>query len=1027
MKVFSRSIISFFLILGIFSICQAQQKSEFEAAFHEYLEAARQNGHDSTQPFIIVNTQTNSLIYWNDLSLHMITDLMTGGQGVLKDNLGDIYWIEHNQDDGGTLHISAIPLLFQNEARQEALHQTIWKQKGNWHFHYQIDTDARSQGDVLLRDISCQKNHQKEWVRIFLYFILVLILYAAIIYYSRPLATRWTKFQYASFVISCLICVYLFFLYGPPNKLVSDIVFFTESHHYLNYYLPPIGRLLCQSILIFVLSTFLLRLFKHVYFKALSGGHRILITGVGYTILLISYIFYSSLSNAIIASNSEAYQFQNIYLPEWNTYFLMAIILLLVGALFYLTYLLLRISHAGNSNLGERLIIFGGVLLLTYPIFLHAPTALSPFGFYTFIFTVILLMDLFIETERKSITWLIIWLVTLSLGLASMVYAQHSVHEKDALLRQAEKIEQVQNKTSVFEQHNWAANFTKYHWIHYSKQKVINQSFPINQATSQRWLQAKREAQVSDGFLLFPIKIDELNTLVLFRPHNALLLFISLFSFIFTSLSIITILILFVNSFLNILPNNWQLKIKRTRSIRGRIQLVIFIVLMISFTAVCAITFIFLKNYQTELSDRQQNKISFEQFNYLINNIDQPERLAVNPYTLFFNQKGLPIQNVDYEADLPQRVPHKLLLNPKSKQTSVSINEETFHFYTLPFNGRIKFVAYRNSQLRQSKNYFINNLLGSLFNIYIFLLVIASSLALTFSDSITRPLMQLGEKLKSIRLGKSNERINISSDDELGALVEAYNNMLEKLENSADSFAKLEREIAWREMAKQVAHEIKNPLTPMKLSIQHLQMSIERDPERAQDMVSRVSSTMLEQIENLSKIASEFSNFAAMPTAENEKVIINEIAASVHDLFRKRDDIDVKLYVPIDDIIVFADKHYLSRVLINLIKNGIQAIPNEIEGKVSISVYKSDDNAMIKVEDNGTGIPEDIREKIFQPNFTSKNSGTGLGLAICANIVESFNGKIYFETEMHHGTSFYIEIPMMHFDDNFKTEEHVML
>ena len=233
--------------------------------------------------------------------------------------------------------------------------------------------------------------------------------------------------------------------------------------------------------------------------------------------------------------------------------------------------------------------------------------------------------------------------------------------------------------------------------------------------------------------------------------------------------------------------------------------------------------------------------------------------------------------------------------------------------------------------------------------------------------------------------------------------------------------------MAWREMAKQVAHEIKNPLTPMKLSIQHMQMAIRSRPEEIQQVVDRVSHTLVEQIDNLSQIASEFSNFAKMPQPENEKVILNEIVANVHDLFRKREDMDISLYVPMDEIYVFADKNHLLRVLNNLVKNATQSIPKSRRGKIMIRLYKEGDHARIEVEDNGIGIPENMKDKVFYPNFTTKSSGTGLGLAISYNIIESFNGKIYFRTELNKGSTFIIDLPLMHMKDNFMITERVTL
>jgi nitrogen fixation/metabolism regulation signal transduction histidine kinase len=233
-----------------------------------------------------------------------------------------------------------------------------------------------------------------------------------------------------------------------------------------------------------------------------------------------------------------------------------------------------------------------------------------------------------------------------------------------------------------------------------------------------------------------------------------------------------------------------------------------------------------------------------------------------------------------------------------------------------------------------------------------------------------------------------------------------------KLDESAMLLAQTERDTAWREMAKQVAHEIKNPLTPMKLSIQYLQNAVSRgDDADLPAMIRRVSKTLIEQIDNLTHIASEFSSYAKMPQASNEVFLINDVVASVHDLFRKREDMDIQLQVPINDLYVFADKSQIIRVLNNVVKNAIQAIPKTRRGLIHIKLTFTDEWVVIAIRDNGVGIEEHMWDKVFYPNFTTKSSGMGLGLAICSDIIQSFDGRIYFETEKGVGTTFIIELP----------------
>ena len=267
--------------------------------------------------------------------------------------------------------------------------------------------------------------------------------------------------------------------------------------------------------------------------------------------------------------------------------------------------------------------------------------------------------------------------------------------------------------------------------------------------------------------------------------------------------------------------------------------------------------------------------------------------------------------------------------------------------------------------------------------------------------------------MSKVGLGKRNDKINWKGDDEIGSLISNYNTMVSKLEESAEMLAKKERDSAWREMAKQVAHEIKNPLTPMKLSIQYLEKAIKRNPAEAEFITKKMSATMLEQIENLTGIADAFGNFAKMPQTSNGKVELNMVVEAVHNLFRKREDMDINLAVPIDTVYVFADKNQLIRILNNLVKNATESIPDSRKGEIFVTLITKSNKAIIEVKDNGIGITEEQQKKIFQPKFTTKDSGSGLGLAIAANMMDSMNGRIYFESTPDVSTSFFMELDLI--------------
>lgn len=335
----------------------------------------------------------------------------------------------------------------------------------------------------------------------------------------------------------------------------------------------------------------------------------------------------------------------------------------------------------------------------------------------------------------------------------------------------------------------------------------------------------------------------------------------------------------------------------------------------------------------------------------------------------------------------------------------------------IPFKNKDgKLLSYLNLPYFAKQNELekeISGFLVALINIYVLLFALSIVTAILISNYVTKPLKLIQDKLSKIKLGKTNELIEWQEMDEIGSLVSEYNRMIIELTKSAELLAKSERESAWREMAKQVAHEIKNPLTPMKLSIQHLQRIWKDDAPDMDQKVERLTQTIIEQIDTLSSIATEFSNFAKMPKANLEKVNVQEILLNSIALFQDSENIHIDFEnKTTDNAIVLADKEQLLRVFNNLIKNAIQAIPEERKGKIEIGLKEEEDQFyIISIKDNGIGINDDAFDKIFVPNFTTKTGGMGLGLAMVKSIIESSNGKISFETNPPQGSTFFVAIP----------------
>lgn len=295
---------------------------------------------------------------------------------------------------------------------------------------------------------------------------------------------------------------------------------------------------------------------------------------------------------------------------------------------------------------------------------------------------------------------------------------------------------------------------------------------------------------------------------------------------------------------------------------------------------------------------------------------------------------------------------------------------------------------------------------------YIILFILAAGIAFLITRDFTKSLSKLSESINHLKLGKKNEPLQWKSNDEIGQLIQEYNSMLFQLEASADKLAQQERETAWREMAQQVAHEIKNPLTPMKLRLQHLQRSWQDHPDEFQTRLNDFVHSMTDQIDTLSHIAQEFSNFAKMPQSVNERLNLQDIVKSVLSTFENENQSISFHQNNTEPAFIYGDKSQVIRVLNNLITNAIQSIPTEHSKNISLGLRFSENHVVIKISDNGSGISPEISKRIFMPNFTTRSTGSGLGLAMVKSIVTQMNGNVAFRTQIDKGSSFFVILPL---------------
>lgn len=341
-------------------------------------------------------------------------------------------------------------------------------------------------------------------------------------------------------------------------------------------------------------------------------------------------------------------------------------------------------------------------------------------------------------------------------------------------------------------------------------------------------------------------------------------------------------------------------------------------------------------------------------------------------------------------------------------------NKEAFQSsYSYIKDGKFKPLAILNLPYLENDEFLkkeLNEFLLRLGYAYSVMIFVAIAFAFILSRYITQSLKTVSDKIAKTRLEHRNEKIEIqNTSQEIETLVTAYNSMINELEESAVKLATGEREQAWREMAKQVAHEIKNPLTPMRLSIQSFERRFDPQDKNIQQKLSEFSKTLIQQIDTMSTIASAFSTFAKMPAQQNETLNVVAITKLALDIFNED---YISFISEQDKIIAKFDRTQLIRVVTNLVKNGIQAIPEDQENKrIVVDITKDESNVIISVSDNGIGIAEAHKTKVFEPKFTTKSSGMGLGLAMVKNIVETYNGTISFTSNPGRGTIFKVSFP----------------
>lgn len=471
-------------------------------------------------------------------------------------------------------------------------------------------------------------------------------------------------------------------------------------------------------------------------------------------------------------------------------------------------------------------------------------------------------------------------------------------------------------------------------------------------------------------------------------------------------------------------------------SFHSKMQITILLTLAFSFFIVGFVSFLFLNNNITKKTEITQYKQANIIRNRLETNILKENSLTNKDYLQTLEETFLVDINI---YDLDGNLINTTIKDYSDNLDNQFINETAYknifeegagYFVQTEYFGDEKCSSYyfpildKNNELVAILNvpYFdsnsdyddrISNFILNYINIIIVLLGISSIVVLLITRKTLKPLKIIEKQMGKISLEGTNEPIDFKGRDEIGALVEQYNKMCKQLEIAANKIMRNERESAWREMARQVAHEIKNPLTPMRLNIEYLQMLWDRKDPKFEENFNATLNSLLEQIDTLSKIATAFSDYAKLPENTPTSFDLAELLKNTIKTYDVNKNIDISLiYNEKEDSHLFADKNNLGRVFGNIIKNSTQAIGNN-NGYIEVILNRLGDRFQIKISDNGCGIKKEDQAKVFFPNFTTKSSGMGVGLSVSKDIIQGLGGSITFESEVEKGTVFTIDIPIL--------------
>jgi signal transduction histidine kinase len=1022
----------------------------------------------SDAPYTILFFQNDSLLFWSNNRVAPLTDLH---QNMRTDTLlsltNGFYTTIVSSYSASSTIIALLPVryhykqpnsLFQNEW---ALDHTVPIKVGlsGTKTNYPI-LSSQNKTVCYLKGEGALRTQNQQFVLLGLYLLLGIFLLLFVDSFAQELLQKYSPGVGIAVLLGATIFLRLLSFYFNVSSKFDELPIFHQNNLSKTIYSNSLGDILINVCLILWIIIFFYRETPVVSYKSFSLSRRIALAMINYFAVMFGIVMTVSLHEQMIFNSGIRFDLENVMGIDGYSLLALVCVMLIWFAQFLFSYRLLAGTKSMNLSKTQRLIgVLMALLMLLLVVFLLKSLHINWGWLFTFVFCFILAFDFFLDSPVKlALLWAILWIMFCSFCSSILFDTYKKELDKQAIKNYIRQI--VTQRKDIFGTEtaitlgtttnkllpDYLPDSLKIDFSIYQNSRRIMKNnqrlednaylFPQNSPAIGEWKETIEANRVEEAY-----SASKENVIVATKSYGGRKKVVYLFAYLFTMLAGMLFSAYTLNSLLGGIIRGFSRPIKP--SMRFRVQFWLLVLIVSSYILIGAVT-IWSCNQN---SDNVYENLLHQKLNAVKDNIEHDISLVqscnTNSLAGIADSVGF-IHNIElYLYDTQGNLinsSNKAIFNDHIINTKINsaaqyavLYQYNSNYFQEEFLGKESYRAgyapiydpktqkmqaivnipnYHRERIQVSD---VSDFIGAILSVYVLMLIVAIFLSHLTVDVINSPITEIGEKLSSVKFGMPNERLPWESKDELGDLIQQYNLMIDKLEASTILIKQSERESAWREMAKQVAHEIKNPLTPMKLSIQYLEYQYQNDSDNIGALIKRISKTLLEQIENMAQIANEFANYAKMPKAENKTLIINDLVQDTYGLFVKeeREDIEVKLFMPTEQIAVFTDKNQMSRVILNLIKNATQAIPEDRAGEVRVAlVLKDKKTVLISVKDNGEGIPDDIRHKVFMPSFTTKRSGTGLGLAMCKNIVTGAGGIIYFKTELNEGSEFCIELPV---------------